>query len=74
MYYLISTQILKDGKTAQSITKKDDYYEALSAFHSTMASNYVSNTIASAACYVTNEIGGVVKTEYITFPEPETNE
>ena len=69
MYYLISTQILKDGKSAQAITKKDSLNEALSAFHSTMASNYASETIQTAACYVTNEIGGVLKTEYMSIPE-----
>lgn len=83
-YYLISTQILKDGSTAQSIfpyTNEDDskaLANALSAFHSTMASNYISETIEVCSCYVTNIIGGVIETAYIDNrkpePEPEPEE
>ena len=69
-YFLISTQELKvtkksENATAQTITRYEDLNEAISAFHSTMASNYISDNILRAACYVSNDIGGIIKTEYI---------
>lgn len=80
MYYVVSIQIMKDDTKAQSIFAYESQEEALSAYHSTMASNYLSTTLKSCSCLVCNEIGGVIKTEYKIFddpqpePEPEPNE
>lgn len=68
MYYLISIQNMKDGTHPCSIMAYEDREAALSAFHSTMASNYISDVIASCACVVMNEIGGIIKTEYYEAP------
>lgn len=71
MYYLISIQIMKDDTKAQSIFAYESQEEALSAYHSTMASNYLSETIKSCSCMVCNEICGVIKTEYKIFDDPQ---
>ena len=70
MFYLISIQNLEDGTHPCSIMAYEDKEAALSAFHSTMASNYISTTLKSCSCTVMNDIGGVVKTEYYQVPEP----
>lgn len=74
MYYVISTQIMQDGSNAQSIMPYTDKNEALSAFHSIMASNYISAVLKTCACTVLNEIGGRIDGAYIEFassPSPE---
>lgn len=79
MYYVVSIQIMKDDTQAQSIFAYESLEDALSAYHSTMASNYLSTTLKSCSCMVCNEICGVIKTEYNIFdvkpePQPEPNE
>lgn len=74
MYYLISIQKLEET-TAQSIFAYEDKTSAMSAYHSTLASNYASTTLNGFCVMVINEHGGTEIREYwekpYTPPEPE---
>ena len=74
MFYLISIQML-EGSTAQAIYSYGDKTSAMSAYHSTLASNYASTALNGFCVMVINKHGGTEIREYwekpYTPPEPE---
>ena len=70
-FYLVSIQIMKDGTQAQSIFAYDSRTEAVSAFHSTLASNYASDALKAFSALVINYIGGVEECDYWEATESE---
>ena len=75
-YYVVSIQIMKDETQAQSIVAYDDKKSALSAYHSTLASNYISETLKAFSVVCLNYHGGTEAREYWEYvePTPEPNE
>lgn len=65
MFYLISTQIMNDNTKAQSIAAYEELNVAESAYHSTMASNYISETIKTCACMVVDDFGSFRFKKYL---------
>ena len=63
MFYVINIQKMADS-SAQTITAYATRDEALSAYHSTLASNYVSTTLVLFAVSLLNEHGAVENHEY----------
>ena len=70
-YYVISIQKTDSGN-AQSIFAYDSRDEALSAYHSTLASNYVSSVLNGFCVILMNEHGGTELKEY--WDKPIINE
>ena len=64
MYYIVSIQKMKDETRAQSVFGYATKEEALSVYHSTLASNYISETLALFAVSLLNEHGAVEAHEY----------
>ena len=64
MYYLISTQIMNDDTKAQSINSYANKNEAFSAYDSTYASNYISETLKTWSAQVVDDIGNALKKRY----------
>ena len=62
-YLVINYQIMNDGKTASETSEKTPLKEALSTFHSILASNYISETLSAFAVTILDEHGMTVKTE-----------
>ena len=67
MYFVVNIQKL-EGQTAQSIFAYADKKEALSVYHSTLASNYVSDALLGFAVAVLNEHGGTEIKEFFDAP------
>lgn len=67
MFYVVSIQNLGET-TAQSIFAYEDRKEAFSAYHSTLASNYVSDALKAFCTMVINEHGGIEAREYYEKP------
>ena len=67
MFYVVSIQNLGET-TAQSIFAYEDRKEAFSAYHSTLASNYVSDAVKGFCTMVLNEHGGTEAREYYDKP------
>ena len=63
-YYLVSLQTTTDGTNIQSITPKETWETAISDYHSTLASNYVSETLKSFAVDILNSNGNIMQREY----------
>lgn len=70
-YFVISIQNLKSGSTAQSIFAYDTREEALSVYHSTLASNYISESLSGFCTMVINSHGGTEVREFWDAPVPE---
>lgn len=66
-YYVINIQKTEES-TMQSIFSYTSKSEALSVYHSTLASNYVSDTLRSFCVMVINEHGGTEIKEYYERP------
>lgn len=62
-YYLISVQEVNDGTNPCAIFVYDSEDGALSAYHSTLASNYISTTLNSFLCMIINANGMIIRTE-----------
>lgn len=56
-YFVEEITILKDGATPTAVTPKNDYAEALSAYHQCLASAIISESVASIHCEVKDEKG-----------------
>lgn len=69
-YYLIHIQIMNDGTQAQSVFAYDDRTSAISAFHSTLASDYASQSLKAFTAMVINYHGGTEAREYWDAPAP----
>ena len=69
-YYVVSIQNFKAGSYAQSIFAYDTREEALSVYHSTLASNYVSDALSGFCVMVINGHGGTEVREYWEEPIP----
>lgn len=67
MYFVISIQNLGE-QTAQSIFAYSSKKEAMSVYHSTLASNYVSDALKGFCTMVVNEHGGTEAREYYDEP------
>ena len=67
MYFVINIQKL-EGQTAQNVSAYENKKEALSVYHSTLASNYVSDALLGFAVAVLNEHGGTEIKEYYDEP------
>lgn len=70
MYYVVSIQNLGET-TAQNISAYGGRKKALSEYHSTLASNYVSDNLKGFAVAVLNEHGGTEIKEYYDEPVVE---
>ena len=68
-YYVVSIQKTEDSNPI-SITGFETREDAMSAYHSTLASNYLSEVLVSFAVDVLNEHGGVEACEFWVKPEP----
>ena len=73
-YYLISIQFLSDGSNPVSILGYDTRESVLSAFHSTLASNYANENVIKFDAMVITEFGKVEKQEYWARPISEITE
>jgi hypothetical protein len=62
-YLVINYQIMNSGTTANSSFEYPTLKEALSAYHSTLASNYISEALSAFAVTILDEHGMTVKTE-----------
>lgn len=70
MYFVVNIQKL-EGQTAQSIFAYADRKEAMSVYHSTLASNYVSDALLGFSVAVLNEHLGTEIREYYDKPVVE---
>ena len=70
-YYVISIQKTTEGNV-QAIFAYDSRESALSAYHSTLASNYISETLDGFCVVLINEHGGTEFKEY--WDKPIINE
>lgn len=68
-YFVINIQ-KTDESTIQSIFSYTSKEEALSTYHNTLASNYVSSTLRSFCVMLINEHGGTELKEYYQKPQP----
>ena len=72
-FYIEEITVLKNGTTAAAINEKPNELEAISAFHSAMASAMVNPDVHSIHCEAKNNLGGVYKADTWTAPvEVET--
>lgn len=72
-YFVINIQKTEET-TAQSIFSYTSKSEALSVYHSTLASNYVSDSLRSFCVMLINEQGGTEIKEYYERPYEVPNE
>lgn len=72
-YYLVSLQDLGETNPC-SITSYDNLNEAKSAMEMAAASNCISETLESWACFVLNQIGGKLDGYSELAEEPESEE
>ena len=68
MFFLISIQKDKTGSATQGIFQYANRADAMSAYHSTLASNYISETLDGFCTMVINEHGGTEVKEYYYTP------
>ena len=68
MFFLISIQKEKTGSFAQAIFQYANRSDAMSAYHSTLASNYISEALDGFCTMVINEHGGTEIKEYYYAP------
>ena len=68
-FFVISIQTTEET-TSQSIFAYDTKEEALSAYHSTLASDYIATALIAFCAMVVNEHGGTEVREYWEKPEP----
>lgn len=74
-YYVVSIQTTNEDEHPCSVFAYDDLNSALSSMESTLASNCVSETLKSSACFTINVIGGRIDGDFVPEePEPEPNE
>ena len=75
MYFVVNIQYLGES-TIQSISVYEDKNEALSTYHSTLASNSVSEVLTGFTVMVLNEHGGTELREFMprVIPVPEVVE
>ena len=67
-FYVEEITVLKNGTTAAAINEKPSEVEAISAFHSAMASALVNADVQSIHCEAKNNLGGVYKSDTWTAP------
>lgn len=73
-YFIVNIQTTSDG-TAQSINAYDSHEQALSVYHQTLASNYISEVLTGFAVVLLDKYGMTEKTEcYYPVKESEGNE
>ena len=72
MFFVVSIQRTGDSNPV-SIFAYNTKEEALSAYHSTLASNYISETLVEFCAMVVNEHGGTEVREYWEAPQPVPN-
>ena len=70
-FYLISIQFLRDETNPIGIYAYDSREEVLSAYHSTLASNYINNNLKSFCVMVITEFGKTEYKEYYASPNQE---
>ena len=69
-YYVVSIQKTENSNPI-SITGYESRDDAMSAYHSTLASNYLSDVLVSFAVLLLNEHGGTEAREFWAAPIPE---
>ena len=62
-YFLISIQYVNDGTNPCGIFAYDDEDSAVSAYHSTLASNYSNSNLNEFLCMVINKDGVIIRLE-----------
>jgi len=72
MFYVVSTQTVGETHPC-SIFAFETKEEAMSRYHSTLASDYVAENLDAFAVAVLNEHGGTEVREYWEKPAPEPN-
>ena len=72
-FYVVSIQKTDDSNPI-SITGYETRESAMSAYHSTLASNYLSESLVSFAVMVINDHAGVEAREYWEEPQPLPDE
>lgn len=72
-YFVVSIQMI--GTTAPcTINSYDTFEGACSAYHSVLASNYISETLDGFSVVLLNEHGATEMKEYWVKPAPSPNE
>lgn len=61
-YFIVNIQATADG-TVQSIFAYDSHEQALSVYHQTLASNYISESLTGFAVVMLDKCGMTEKTE-----------
>lgn len=69
-YFLVSIQTLSTGQTPSSIAGYSALEDAISAYHATLASNYISN-LNGFTVMIIDQNGVIYKKESYIKPEPE---
>ena len=64
MFYLISTQIMKDNTKAQTVGNHEDIKSAKSAYHSTIASNLIAENLKTWSVKIIDDAGNEIKRKY----------
>lgn len=68
MFFLISIQKAKTGEVTQAIFQYSNRTDAMSAYHSTLASDYISENLDGFCVEVINEHGGIEVKEFYYTP------
>lgn len=68
-YFVVSIQKIGENSPC-TITSYDNDKDAYSAYHSILASNYISETLDAFSVVVLNEHGGTEIKEYFVKPLP----
>ena len=60
LYYLISIQKLSDGSQPASMMAYDNQNAVLSAYYSTLASNYANSNLEFFSVTIMDEVGNII--------------
>ena len=72
-YFIVNIQTTSEG-TAQSINAYDSHEQALSVYHQTHASNYISESLTGFAVVMLDKYGMTEKTECYYPVQPSEEE